>query len=170
MSRDFCHVDLGLYVCPAQRLNCPRPHWQHQDGHSALTFMPQWPSLYDLSLEIRNIANEPAIQPGATYLTNAADVFRFTLYWSLVFNTPLYSLCAIYAFFNIAIPPKHPVEVSSTRKAPPKTNLHRTRYTFALFVVFSFCAAAVLAALLAGSIIGFILFAFFKAASFNMST
>ncbi|KAK2465470.1 hypothetical protein APHAL10511_002362 [Amanita phalloides] len=67
--------------------------------------MPSWPSLYDPSLELLNIPHNPALQPAAAYLNHPLDVFRFTLYWFLIFYCPVFFLCGAYAFWNINFPP-----------------------------------------------------------------
>jgi len=66
---------------------------------------PPWPSLYNPGLEILHIAHRPPTQPGGSYLHNAYDIFRFTLYWTLIFYTPFFLVCGLYAFWNYAFPP-----------------------------------------------------------------
>ena len=55
-------------------------------------------------------------------LTNSsriADIFRFTLYWTLVFYTPAFILAASYAFLNLTFPPaRTPRRGSRTRSRP----------------------------------------------------
>ena len=34
-----------------------------------------------------------------------ADIYRFTLYWTLIFYTPFFVICGIYAFLNLTFPP-----------------------------------------------------------------
>ncbi len=87
---------------------------------------PSWPSLYNPGSEILHIAHRPPIQSGGSYLYNAygetplkyrtyltdqefcksrVDIFRFTLYWALIFYTPFFFVCGLYAFCNYAFPP-----------------------------------------------------------------
>lgn len=38
----------------------------------------------------------------ADYEVSTLDIYRFTLYWTLVFYTPAFLFCGIYAFLNLA--------------------------------------------------------------------
>ncbi|KAF9554957.1 hypothetical protein CPC08DRAFT_149799 [Agrocybe pediades] len=69
------------------------------------TTTPPWPSLYNPGLEIIHIEHNSPIQPGGAYLYHAKDIFRFTLYWTLIFYMPIFLLCGLYAFWNYASPP-----------------------------------------------------------------
>jgi hypothetical protein len=114
-------------------------------GGSSLT--PPWPSLYNVFIEIDHIANRPPIEPTGFYLDDPGgkqytigalgndllnlcswipDVYRFTLYWTLVFYTPAFMLCGTYAFINLAFTPE-----SRVRKllllSPPKYSAVPTR-------------------------------------------
>ncbi|KAI6149188.1 hypothetical protein BKA82DRAFT_145733 [Pisolithus tinctorius] len=64
-----------------------------------------WPSLYNPIIDLIGGDNAPPVEPGGKYLTQADDVFRFTLYWTLIFHVPLYVLVGTYAFFNVLFPP-----------------------------------------------------------------
>ncbi|KAF8648897.1 hypothetical protein AX16_006151 [Volvariella volvacea WC 439] len=68
---------------------------------------PSWPSLYNPGLEFLHIEHHGPTQPGAAYLAEADDIFRFTLYWTLIFYTPIFFLCGAYAFWNINFPPSY---------------------------------------------------------------
>ncbi|OSX64095.1 hypothetical protein POSPLADRAFT_1045215 [Postia placenta MAD-698-R-SB12] len=65
-----------------------------------------WPSLYNWVIEVYPIQGKAAVQPGGVYLYDSHEIFRFTLYWTLVFYVPAYVLCAIYAFLNVTFPPR----------------------------------------------------------------
>jgi len=65
----------------------------------------RWPSLYNWAIEVWPIEGKQPVQPGGVYLYNPHQIFRFTLYWTLVFYAPAYVLCATYAFFNVTFPP-----------------------------------------------------------------
>lgn len=64
-----------------------------------------WPSLYNPIIDLIGGDNAPPVEPGGKYLTQADDIFRFTLYWTLIFHVPLYVLVGTYAFFNVLFPP-----------------------------------------------------------------
>jgi len=154
---------------------------------------PPWPSLYNPGLEILNIEHHPPTQPEGAYLYHANDVFRFTLYWNLVFYTPIFFFCGSYAFWNYAFPPSHRLsghqnnreayplsEIKSPLSTPaspvvqpskpPKTNERRSRIAFALIVLLTFLTLSVAGAVIGSAIMGFTAAGLYKAANFNMST
>lgn len=172
---------------------------------------PPWPSLYNPALEIIGIAHRSPIQPGAAYLEHAhgksleivdvrpdwrrayfSDIFRFTLYWTLIFYTPPFLICGLYAFWNYAFPPSsiHPTisnayPLSSMVSRPPhfltitpsaqpiklpRTNERRSRVAFALIVLLTFLTLSVAGAVIASAIMGFIVAGLYKAGNFHMST
>ncbi|KAF8260700.1 hypothetical protein EI94DRAFT_1747755 [Lactarius quietus] len=65
---------------------------------------PPWPSLYDPLIEFHDLAHHAPIQPGGRYLTHAGDVFRFTFYWTLIFNSIFFLITGGIASFNIIFP------------------------------------------------------------------
>ncbi|PPQ97560.1 hypothetical protein CVT26_002345 [Gymnopilus dilepis] len=151
---------------------------------------PSWPSLYNPALEIVGIAHRSPIQPGAAYLEHAHDIFRFTLYWILIFYTPPFLICGSYAFWNYAFPPsiqRSPPEAyplsfmvpnprfssDAPRTQPtklPRTNERRSRVAFALIVLFTFLTLSLAGAVIASAIMGFIVAGLYKAGNFHMST
>lgn len=125
----------------------------------------------------------------------ASDVFRFTLYWTLIFYTPIFLVCGLYAFFNLTFPPtRRPNasrrEVSNEGAYPltllpysprdtaapllrppkPKPNEGRSRTTFAVLVFLTFITLSIAGAALGSAIVGFVLAGIYKLAQFNMST
>ncbi|KAF9482596.1 hypothetical protein BDN70DRAFT_407885 [Pholiota conissans] len=149
---------------------------------------PSWPSLYNPAVEILHIEHNEPVQEEGTYLYRAEDVFKFTLYWTLIFYTPLFLACGSYAFWNYAFPPSRLVvhdtqnpesyELSSINPnttpipptKPPKPNERRSRVAFALIVLFTFLALSVAGAVIGSAIVGFVAFGLYKAGNFNMST
>ncbi|KAJ7590516.1 hypothetical protein C8J56DRAFT_535958 [Mycena floridula] len=66
---------------------------------------PSWPSLYNPAIELLHIAGREPLAPGGTYLSYSTDIFKFTLFWTLCFHTPIFVVCGIYAFLNLTFPP-----------------------------------------------------------------
>lgn len=64
-----------------------------------------WPSLYNPAIDLAGGYGAAPVQPGGKYLTQANDIFRFTLYWTLIFHVPFYVLVGTYAFLNVLFPP-----------------------------------------------------------------
>ncbi|KAJ7114084.1 hypothetical protein C8R44DRAFT_710503 [Mycena epipterygia] len=156
---------------------------------------PSWPSLYKPGIELLRIAHNDPVQPGGAYLTHPIDVFRFTLYWTLIFYTPIFLFCGLYAFFNLTFPPtRHSTptrrEASDDASYPltllpysprdgsapllrppkPKPNEGRSRTTFAILVLLTFIALSLAGASLGSAVIGFVLAGIYKLAKYNMST
>ncbi|KAF8159880.1 hypothetical protein B0H34DRAFT_655275 [Crassisporium funariophilum] len=158
--------------------------------------VPSWPSLYNPGLEILHIEHNAPVQPGAAYLYHAKDIFRFTLYWTLAFYTPIFLVCGAYAFWNYSFPPSPRLTGSQNVRdsayqlssmaskpelpnsaapliqptKPPKTNERRSRVAFALIVLLTFLTSSVAGAVIASAISGFVAAGLYKAANFNMST
>ncbi|KAJ7231715.1 hypothetical protein B0H12DRAFT_1029345 [Mycena haematopus] len=157
--------------------------------------VPPWPSLYDPGIELLRIPHHDPVQPGGAYLSRPIDIFRFTLYWNLIFYTPIFLCCGLYAFFNLTFPPTRrssvrrretsddasypltllpysPHETTVPLLRPPKRKLNRgrSRTTFALLVLLAFLSLSIAGAFLSSAIIGFILAGVYKLAKFNLST
>ncbi|ESK86471.1 integral membrane protein [Moniliophthora roreri MCA 2997] len=64
-----------------------------------------WPSLYNPRSELFNLVHQDPVQPNGKYLTDPGDVFRFTLYWTLIFYLPAFVVCGLFAFLNLTFPP-----------------------------------------------------------------
>ncbi|KAI0924953.1 hypothetical protein AcW2_005679 [Taiwanofungus camphoratus] len=79
---------------------------------------PRWPSLYNLNIELFPVGHRAPVQPGGSYLYDSNEIFRFTLYWTLVFYGPAYILCATYAFLNLTFPPARSNHQRETHKRP----------------------------------------------------
>ncbi|SJL17031.1 uncharacterized protein ARMOST_20572 [Armillaria ostoyae] len=115
---------------------------------------PSWPSLYDPSLEFFEIPDHDAEQPGAVYLYHYGQIFSFTLYWTFVFYTPIFIVCAAIAFLNVLFPPgciHKNVHVSDEYPLVPlrptrmkKSNPQRSRVTLAVIVLLVFLGISVL--------------------------
>lgn len=144
-----------------------------------------WPSLYNPAIEL-SMSREP-VRPGGSYLVNPDDIFRFTLYWTLIFHIPFYAICGIYAFLNFAFPPSRrstrlPLETSPLIPLSPNSNqteqwikrprpnVRRSRLTFALLVILAFLFLSLTGAVMGAAVVGFVLAGVYKAGGFYMST
>ncbi|TFK23216.1 hypothetical protein FA15DRAFT_621211 [Coprinopsis marcescibilis] len=161
---------------------------------------PGWPSLYNPGLEILNIEHSEPTQPGGAYLQHPSDVFRFTLYWTLIFNTPLSFICGAYAFWNYSFPPStrpagqslstnsygkstyhlvpltpaSPVTLNNWEApAPsklPRINERRSRVAFAVIVLLAFLVFSLAGSVVASAVLGFAVTGLYRAGHFNIST
>jgi len=153
-------------------------------------FTPPWPSLYNPGVEILHIEHHKPIQVSAAYLYRVKDIFRFTLYWTLIFYTPIFLACGSYAFWNYAFPPSLRSRHDDTRNTPetyylsplnidappaypskqPRANERRSRVAFAIIVLLTFLTLSVAGAVIGSAIMGSIAAGLYKAGKFNMST
>ncbi|EPQ56543.1 hypothetical protein GLOTRDRAFT_138246 [Gloeophyllum trabeum ATCC 11539] len=149
---------------------------------------PNFPSLYDISLELSRVEHRGPRQPGGVYLDNLSDVYRFTFYWILIFSTPFFFLAGTYAFFNLSFPPSHrpkaavekvyseyPLSPTLAPLAPPtlsstRPNPRRSRITFALLVLLTYAVFAVASAVVGSAVLGCVVYGLYKAGGFSMST
>lgn len=67
---------------------------------------PPWPSLYDPLVEFYHLEHHAPTQPDGRYLTHGGDVFRFTFFWTLIFNSLFFIITGGIACFNIVYPPR----------------------------------------------------------------
>jgi hypothetical protein len=161
-----------------------------------------WPSLYGPAKEVGFLS--PPDRPGGYYLSDPDDVFKFTLYWTLIFHLPFNFIAGIYAFFNFLFPParsvrdrivlvsppahlhSHSHSLSSHSHSqtqaqpqpppvdewpkPPRLNACRSRWTFALLVLFSFLCISLVSAVVGAAVIAFVLVWVYQSGGFYMST
>jgi len=87
---------------------------------------PSWPSLYDPLIEFSHLEHHAPVQPGGHYLTHAGDVFRFTFFWTLIFNSLFFIVTGGIACFNILYPPRRDnkgiTSASLTGNRAPQSN------------------------------------------------
>lgn len=116
------------------------------------------------------------------------DVFRFTLYWTIIFYVPPFLVCGLFAFWNFAFPPSPRPKAtpndlqmstleaissgskSSLHTRQPRTNEGRSRVMFAIIVLLIFISMSLAGAVIGSAILGFATFGLYKSANFNMST
>ncbi|EGN95155.1 hypothetical protein SERLA73DRAFT_61487 [Serpula lacrymans var. lacrymans S7.3] len=158
-----------------------------------ITSTIRWPSLYNPGIEIINIAMSNPTRTGGYYLLREEDVFRFTLYWTLIFHLPFSLFCGIYAFLNFTLPPTsspHPSPshtglesfplIPTTPKpftspnirpwSQPRMNVRRSRLTFALLVLFAFLFFSFVGAIISAAVVGFLIVGVYKSGEFYVST
>ncbi|KAH7903526.1 hypothetical protein BJ138DRAFT_131366 [Hygrophoropsis aurantiaca] len=152
-----------------------------------------WPSLYNPGIELTNPQSGPTVS-GGSYLYQPDDIFKFTLYWTLIFHIPFYLACGTYAFFNFTFPPHRrrgihvyggdPMALSLSVRAPthaepalasvsakpPRPNARRSRVTFAVLVLLTFLFVSLCGAVLGAAVVGFLLAGVYQAGGFSMST
>lgn len=63
---------------------------------------PSFPSLYNPLIERYRDCEQP--YSSVTYLENAGDIFRFTLYWTMIIYTPVFALPALWGLLVHFIP------------------------------------------------------------------
>ncbi|KAI9457162.1 hypothetical protein HD554DRAFT_1784592 [Boletus coccyginus] len=176
-----------------------------------------WPSLDGPAKEV-GFTGPPA-QPGGHYLSDPDDIFKFTLYWTLIFHLPFNFIAGIYACFNFLFPPPRSVRDSVVLVSPPahvqshsrshslaqsfsqphshshththsnslpqpqpqasavdewpkrpRLNARRSRWTFALLVLFFFLIVSLLSAVVGAAVLAFVLMGVYSAGAFYMST
>jgi hypothetical protein len=123
-------------------------------------------------------------------------IFKYTLYWTLVFNTPLFIACGLYAFINITFPPKRLIvdpndsesiplttnnrqdsprvtesfDAPLLKRKPRKENERRSRLAFTLLVLLAFATTSLAGSVISAAIVGYFLVGFYRTAGFAMST
>ncbi|CAE7232420.1 unnamed protein product [Rhizoctonia solani] len=112
--------------------------------------VPSFPSLYDPKFEFgeSDPSNPP---PGTYYLYTSFDIYRFTLYWSLLFYASSFALCGMFALL---------VRGLSKRRAPK----------LFVTVVLAFTLTGTFFAVVGASIVGYVLAAIYSVGYFSMST
>ncbi|KAG8697545.1 hypothetical protein FRC09_007783 [Ceratobasidium sp. 395] len=111
---------------------------------------PSFPSLYDPRHEFKD-SDLGSTPPGTHYLYYSFDVYRFTLYWTLIFYASSFALCGTCALL---------VRVLSKRRAPK----------LFVTVVLAFILTGTFFAVVGSAIVGYVLAAVYSVGYFSMST
>ncbi|KAG8697622.1 hypothetical protein FRC08_006410 [Ceratobasidium sp. 394] len=112
--------------------------------------VPSFPSLYDPRFEFKDSALDTT-PLGTHYLYYSFDVYRFTLYWTLIFYASSFALCGTCALL---------VRVLSKRRAPK----------LFVTVVLAFILTGTFLAVVGSAIVGYVLAAVYSVGYFSMST
>ncbi|CAE6440684.1 unnamed protein product [Rhizoctonia solani] len=112
--------------------------------------VPSFPSLYDPRFEFGD-SDPSSPPPGTHYLYNSYDIYRFTLYWTLLFYASSFALCGTFALL---------VRGLSKRRAPK----------LFVTVVLAFILTGTFFAVVGSSIVGYVLAAIYSVGYFSMST
>ncbi|QRW17142.1 integral membrane family protein [Rhizoctonia solani] len=112
--------------------------------------VPSFPSLYDPRFDFGdNDPNNPP--PGTYYLYNSFEIYRFTLYWTLIFYASSFALCGTFALL---------VRGLAKRRAPK----------LFVTVVLAFILTGTFFAVVGSAIVGYVLAAIYSVGYFSMST
>jgi len=84
--------------------------------------------------------------------------------------TPLASARSPDLFLPEPSEPPETVGVEEPRAPQPRRNVHRSRFTYAIFTLLAFLLTALAASLVRSAVVGYILWAVFNAGDFNIST
>jgi len=113
--------------------------------------VPKFPSLYNPTLELAAARSTDGTVPETAYLYYSIDIYRFTLYWTLILYASTFALCGTWALV---------VRMMSKRRAP----------RLFIFVVVAFMLIGTFFAVLGSAIIGYVLAAVYSVGFFSMST
>jgi len=121
-----------------------------------------WPSLYNPGPELSRRLDSNPTPPGSHFLYNPNDIFRFTLYWTLIFIIPPYSICGLWALFALS---------SSKPLSPPnRLQQKRKRRLLGILTLFLFLLYAIGHSVFASLVIGYGLAGFYSVGKLNLST
>ncbi|KAH7335236.1 hypothetical protein B0J17DRAFT_719782 [Rhizoctonia solani] len=115
--------------------------------------VPSFPSLYDPRFEFGDTPIAPLTQPNASNSPQSQhpDIYRFTLYWTLLFYASAFALCGTFALL---------VRGLSKRRAPK----------LFVTVVLAFILTGTFFAVVGSAIVGYVLAAIYSVGYFSMST
>ncbi|KZS94553.1 hypothetical protein SISNIDRAFT_549102 [Sistotremastrum niveocremeum HHB9708] len=136
---------------------------------------PPWPSLYNPTPELQHRHDSDPTPPGAHYLYNANDIFRFTLYWTLIFTLPPFIICGVWASITtMSAPPTRQLSVGTMRQSrdtsPSSRQKPQARLIMGIAVFLTFVISSLGVGVVSSVVVGYGLAGFYSAGSLNMST
>jgi len=122
------------------------------DGYT----VPPFPSLYNPTRELSSSYDDQGRTNGAYYLYYSKDIYRFTLYWTLILYVPIFALCGLYGFV---------VHVASKYR-----NRRRRVSGLVLLIPLVYICAGLLFGAIGSAVVGYSLAAVYSVGLFSMST
>lgn len=108
---------------------------------------PRFPSLYNPSQDFHT-------KVPVRYLFYSQDVFRFTLYWTLIFYAATYGLCGLWAGITAGF----------------RSRRTKRRVLVGFLAMFPFLFFGTMAAVVGAAVVAYVLAAVYSVGSFTMST
>jgi hypothetical protein len=138
--------------------------------------IPAFPSLYNPAIELTPFQYTDAMQPAGYYipLDGPHNVFLFTFYWTVAFQTPIFAACAVWACMCLTTKKEmkgnqmEMVELRAGRQRPSKNR--SARVAFSAIILGTFLALSLMGTLVSSAFTSLLLFGLFKAGGFFMST